>query len=318
MVMVPTPLPPAPVERFSWDEVTGLYLASACDSKHTRRAYGRWLRVAGQVLGVGHVDDLTGAELAEFRSWVLQGLAGKAASQEQALAALRSFLAWARVHGAHQLPGDLVAQELRTTGGHSAKPLDVLTEAEIPRFLAAAETARDAALLVVMLGGGLRVGETVGLDVSDVRADQAGGGLLYIRQGKGRRDRSVPVHDEVVDAVRAYLAESGRMMGVAGPLFRPHDRGARARGGARGRRLTEKSVWHIVQECRRRAGILGKSITPHSLRHTYALRTLKASKNVVAVQALLGHASLATTQTYVRHLDLTDLRHAVPALPEPR
>jgi site-specific recombinase XerD len=80
-------------------------------------------------------------------------------------------------------------------------------------------------------------------------------------------------------------------------------------------RLSTRAVGYLVRRALEKAGLAAKAISPHSLRHTYAIRALRAGGNVIAVQKLLGHASVATTQRYLDHLALGELRAAVPPLP---
>lgn len=80
-------------------------------------------------------------------------------------------------------------------------------------------------------------------------------------------------------------------------------------------RLTTRAAGYIVERSTAAAGIDAKQISPHNLRHTFAIRSLRSRHDVIAVQKLLGHVSVATTQRYLNHLDLTELRQAVPNLP---
>ena len=107
------------------------------------------------------------------------------------------------------------------------------------------------------------------------------------------------------DAARAYRARTGRQLGQGGPLFRAHDRAATKlpRG-----RLTTRAVGYVVERCTTAAGIDAKRISPHRLRHTSAVPSLRSRHDVIAVQKPLEHASVATTQRYLDHLDLAELR----------
>ncbi len=316
------PLAPATAAGTSWPVVLDAYLATAVDSDHTRRAYRRHVTAALDWCGVATLAELTGAGLAAYRAHVTS-LSAAPASQAQALAALRSFLTWSRTMGAHALPGDVVQVALRTPRATVLRPYSVLSDAEITRVLGAAGNPRDRALLAVLLGAGLRAAEVCGLDVRDVQEDGDGGTVLLVRQGKGRKDRAVPVQPDVARLVRAYLAAAGRRLGDEGPLFRAHDRAAHRRADHRrerdhqraDRRLSTRAVGYLVQRATAAAGVEAKAISPHSLRHSFALRALRHGGNVVAVSKLLGHASISTTQRYVNHLALAELRAAVPALP---
>jgi site-specific recombinase XerD len=294
-----------------WQLVVEAYLDAALDSPHTRRAYARHLRHAFAVLGVATVSELTGADLARYRADVISSDLAPG-SQAQALAALRSFLSWSRTLGAHRLPGEVIRIALKTPTVVVRRPYRTLGEGDIAAVLATASTSRDRALLGVLLGGGLRAAEAVGLDVTDLHDDPDGGLVIAVRRGKGRRDRQVPVQPEVASLLLAYLAETGRRLGNPCPLFRAHDRGHHLRERVR---LSTRAVGYLVQQVLRRAGLSAKAISPHSLRHTYAIRALRSGGNVIAVQKLLGHASVATTQRYLDHLGLGELRAAVPPLP---
>lgn len=312
-VMVPTAraiIQPLAHETL-WPVVVEAFLAAAVDADHTRRAYRRHLHDALTRIGRPTVRDLTGADLAAWRGFVVASRLSPS-SQAQALAAVRSFLAWAGSMGAHHLPGDTVRVALRTPRATVQKPYQVLTDAEVRALFTAATSPRDRALLAVLLGAGLRAAECVGLDGRDVREDGDGGTYLHVRQGKGRKDRSVPVQDDVARYLRTYLADTGRLLGYVGPLFLAHDRAVR---GREGKRLSARAVGYRVQRLVGEAGIVAKQISPHSLRHTYALRALKRGGNVIAVSKLLGHASIATTQRYLDHLGLAELRAVVPLLP---
>src|SRR3954469_8044917 len=214
---------PAPLTYTTpWPVVVDAYLAAAVDSAHTRRAYRRHLEHAFGCLGVGSVAELTGAHLAAYRAQLTTASTLASASTSQALAALRSFLGWAGSMGAHRLPAEAIKVALRTPSSQVQRPYQVLADAEIAAVLTVATTPRDRALLGVMLGAGLRAAEVVGLDVQDVH-DGVDGTLLHVRQGKGRKDRLVPVQPDVAQLVRSYLVATGRHLLSPGPLFRAHD-----------------------------------------------------------------------------------------------
>jgi site-specific recombinase XerD len=300
-----------PLAVTPWRIVIDAYLAAGVDSDHTRRAYRRHIEQACTAMGVDSLADMNGAMLATYRTQVT-GSNLAPATQAQALAALRSCLRWARTMGAHQLPDEVIKVALRTPRATVQRPYAVLSEPEIAAMLAAAQTARDKALLAVLFGAGLRVAEAAALDVGDVQEDGDGETVLHVRQGKGRKDRTVPVQADVARLLRSYLSQTGRRLGDSGPLFRAHDRAAKRLPRAR---LTVRAIAYVVERTARMAGIEAKAISPHSLRHTYALRALRHGGNVVAVSKLLGHASISITQKYVDHLALAELRQAVPPLP---
>ncbi|MDR5683528.1 MAG: site-specific tyrosine recombinase XerD [Armatimonadota bacterium] len=148
------------------------------------------------------------------------------------------------------------------------------------------EGARDRAMLELLYASGLRVSELVGLDVGDV--DLAAETVRMV--GKGNKERLVPVGVCAVRAVRAYL-ERARPLLVRG----------RATGalfvGRGGQRLSRQSAWAVVRKYGRQAG-LRLAVTPHVLRHSFATHLLEGEADLRAVQEMLGHASISTTQVY--------------------
>jgi integrase/recombinase XerD len=133
------------------------------------------------------------------------------------------------------------------------------------------------------------------------------------RHRAGRTDRVVPVRRDVALIVRRYLASTGRPLGATGPLFLSRDPAHRRDN----QRLSPRAVGFLLAELLDRANIEGKRISPHSCRHTYAIRALRSGASTVTVQKLLGHASAVTTQRYLDHLETSELRSAVPVPPLP-
>lgn len=150
--------------------------------------------------------------------------------------------------------------------------------------------ARDRALVELLYGAGLRVGEAVALDVRDVDLRE---GEVRV-WGKGGKERIVPLPRAARDALAAYLELRRRPGVLAEPLFASLSRGARRSGP---RRLDERSVRRLL---RRRAAAAGVADTvhPHRLRHSYATHLLDMGADLREIQELLGHASLSTTQRY--------------------
>ena len=170
---------------------------------------------------------------------------------------------------------------------------------EAPLKLTTPEAMRDAAMLELLYASGLRVSELINLDLRDVNSSEQ-----YVRcVGKGSKERIVPLHQRAVDAVVAYIDGS-----------RPKLQGPRKLGGValflnrRGERLTRQGFWLILKGYGRLAGIKG-SITPHTLRHSFATHLLAGGASLRNVQELLGHASISTTQVYT-HLTTNQVREA--------
>jgi integrase/recombinase XerC len=173
--------------------------------------------------------------------------------------------------------------------------------------------ARDAAMVELLYGCGLRVGELVGLDVkASVGAERGGRGWIDLQAaevhvlGKGGKRRSVPLGREALQALARWLAVRGAP-GAEGTSIEA----AALFPGRHGTRLTAQSVW---QRLRRRSQLAGLAtpVHPHMLRHSFASHLLQSSGDLRAVQELLGHASITSTQIYTR-LDFQHLARAYDA-----
>lgn len=285
------------------------FLAAALDSPHSRRAYGRHILEAFRFWGVATLEEISGGHLAAYRAHVLEG-GGAVASQAQALAAVRAFLLWvANLGGRTRFTADQVRQLLKGPRGKASGLLSILSPDEARRLVDVADSPRNRAMALVMLGGGLRAAEACSLDGRDLGQDAEGEPLLRIH-GKGRKERLVPIHAMVAAAIHAYLLATGRRVGTPGPVFLPQDRGAKRRAS---QALSPRSLQRLVATLVQRAGV-AKAISPHCLRHTYATHVLKKGGNIVGLARLLGHASVATTQRYADHLELSELRDLVPPI----
>jgi integrase/recombinase XerD len=177
---------------------------------------------------------------------------------------------------------------------------DVLTVDEVDRLLAqprgdGPQVLRDRAMLEVLYAAGLRVSELVALDVADVHL-----AVEYVHcVGKGSKERIVPIGAAAVRALQRYLAH-------ARPVLTGGRQTAAMFVNRRGGRLTRQSVWTLLRRSARTAGIR-KPIHPHTLRHSFATHLLDGGADLRAVQEMLGHASVVTTQIYT-HLTRSRLR----------
>ena len=200
------------------------------------------------------------------------------------LAVVRRFLKWALLRG-------LVMEELgaRISVPKPAALPRTLTEGEVGQLLERTESLRTRAILEVLYGTGLRANELVSLDLGDVDLLSQ---LVFVREGKGRKERLVPFGASVKEALRAYLRERPP---CDGPLFLSRSRG----------RLTRTGLGTLVAKAGVRAG-LERLVSPHRLRHSFATHLLRNGADVRHIQALLGHASLCSTQVYLA-LDVGDL-----------
>ena len=172
-----------------------------------------------------------------------------------------------------------------------------LSEEEVERLLDAvtghdAPARRDRAILEVLYGTGLRISELVGLSIGDLDLDDA----LVLAHGKGGRERMVPLGRAAVVSLEAWLTQAGRGAMTPARWARRTDADAvflNRRGG----RLSRQGAWAIVRKYGDQVG-LGERLTPHVLRHSCATHMVDHGADIRAVQELLGHASISTTQVY--------------------
>jgi integrase/recombinase XerC len=216
------------------------------------------------------------------------------------LSTLRSFFRWACREGhLDKSPAKGLATPKLPT------PLPrAMTVPDTERLLAADDEEglipeRERALFELLYASGLRVSEAAGLDVEDVDFSAR----LVRVTGKGSRERIVPFGGAAADALRDYLPSRAALRHRADP---DGEDGEPLFVNARGGRLTTRSMARLLKRRLRAAG-LPEEISPHALRHTFATHLLQAGADLRAIQELLGHASLSTTQKYT-HLDAARLR----------
>jgi integrase/recombinase XerC len=236
---------------------------------------------------LGALAALRGADFRAWLAWEANEGRGNA-TRARHLAAVRSFFRWlARQHGVENAQVRILATP------RARKPLPRALTAEQARDVAddigslsdsSAQAARDVALFTLLYGCGLRIAEALALNVAD--APRPGGEAPLRVTGKGSKQRLVPVLPAVREAVGAWLRLHPRPTPDA-PLFL----------GARGGRLDPAVAQRTLRHYRRLAG-LPEHATPHALRHSFATHLLAGGGDLRAIQELLGHANLSTTQRY--------------------
>lgn len=275
------------------------YLAlEAGSSPHTLEAYlrdTRRLALHAAARGRRGPQEITPAELREF-IYALKDVGLSPATIHRQISALRTYFRFLVGEG-HQTrnPADRIESPKRWR----TLPT-VLSHADTERLLAAPSPdvslgIRDRALLEFAYASGARVSELVGLRLQDVLFEEGIARLF----GKGAKERLVPVGRRALGAVALYARE------IRPALDRGHGKG-RLFLNARGSPLSRVGAWGIIRQAARRAG-LTKRVTPHTLRHTFATHLLEGGADLRAVQEMLGHADLATTQLYT-HVDREYLR----------
>jgi len=166
---------------------------------------------------------------------------------------------------------------------------------EQPAKLNTLEAKRDKAMLELLYASGMRISELVGLNLGDVNTEEG-----FVRCfGKGHKERIVPIHEQAARSVKEYIGETRPK------LARKKDEIALFLN-PRGDRLTRQGFWQKLKEYAKSAG-LGNQISPHTLRHSFATHMLSGGADLRAVQELLGHANISTTQVYT-HLTSEHVR----------
>jgi integrase/recombinase XerC len=261
-------------------------------SPHTLRAYGDDVSTflgfqAGHVGGA--ISDKTLAKLspADIRAFITarrsEGLG--AGGVQRALAAIRSFYKFLAREGILE---NAAARSIRTPRVRRALPRPLSVDDAQRAIDEAGEHdvewlgARDAALLTLLYGAGLRISEALGLKRGDIPLGET---LTVL--GKGRKERSVPVLPLLNEALTAYVGKIPFTGAPSSPLFLSR----------RGKPMSAREAQGLMQKLRGRLG-LPERATPHALRHSFATHILQGGGDLRSVQELLGHASLSTTQIY--------------------
>ena len=285
--------------REAVDEFARYLSAERNRSPHTVRAYASdVVSLLDHAVRMGKREpaDLT---LTVLRSWLarLRSTGSARASLARRATAARTFTAWAHRDG--RMPHD-VGATLKSPAPRRALP-HVLRVDQAHSLIGGVHPTdptglRDAVVLELLYGSGIRVSELCSLDIGDVDFERR----LVRVLGKGAKERSVPFGQPAKRAIKAWLRH-GR------PAFAGPASGSALLLGARGRRLNPTTARRIVAEHSRAVGLA--HVTPHTLRHSAATHLLDGGADLRSVQELLGHASLASTQIYT-HVSRERLRHA--------
>jgi len=259
------------------------------------------------------------------------------------LAGMKAFISYWIQRQRVAMSRDMLNQICKSVKGKSEKRYDILSEHEAAALVSSARTPsdstpnrkgwqpqytdlpilaqRDGAIVLLALGTGCRVAELANLNISDISQEVQGASSvwwLHIRQGKGNKDRFVPIADNVAHEVVKYVRATGRALSKAS------DKDMSIWLTRRGGRLSIDHMRAIIDSAADRAAnqnTIGrdKIISPHSLRHTYAMSVLEGNEKqgrrpgtLLEVKELLGHANVATTQRYLDHIDKRKLAVLAP------
>jgi integrase/recombinase XerC len=262
-------------------------------SRHTLAAYGHDLRSFAAFLSRHHggplsLRDILATPQSDLRAWMAACRTGGLGprSLARALSAVKGFTAWAAEREGLDATVILSARGPKYRR-KLPRPLSIEGAGEMLEVAGQQsrgdwQQARDAAVVTLLYGCGLRISEALALKGTDHPLPP----VLRIT-GKGGKTRLVPVLPQAADAVAAYVALLPEPPDPAGPLFR----------GARGGALSPRIIQLAMEKARNQLG-LPATATPHALRHSFATHLLSAGGDLRAIQELLGHASLSTTQAY--------------------
>jgi integrase/recombinase XerD len=264
-------------------------------SDNTLEAYGRDLADFAGAMIEQRIEDAQSVRTEHVSDWV-RGLAESGlepSTQARMLVAVRGFYK-------HLVREKAVAEDparLVDLPKPKKRLPETLSYEEVIRLLvAAAENHRDRAIVALLYGAGLRVSEVIHLEMSQLHLASA---VIRVR-GKGDKERAVPIGRQVIDLVQRYLEleRSARLGGRSSELVFP----GRSRSGV----YTRQAVFAMLRKLGARAS-LERDVSPHRLRHAFATHLVQGGADLRAVQAMLGHADLRTTEVYT-HVDDEHLR----------
>ncbi len=274
-------------------------------SVNTVISYDRYLKRFLNYIKIDNPEKVTEGMVREYRLWLNRQSGTKTGrnietmkprTQNYYLIALRAFLKFIRKRGINSLNPELI--ELAKVPERS---IDMISSEELSRLMKAPDTSklsglRDQAILELLFSTGLRVSELCGLSQEDVDLSRD----EFSVRGKGDKIRVVFLSDTARNAVRRYLKERKDFDDA---MFIQYGKNAKnASTKNKDLRLTPRSVQRIIRKYATIAGITRK-VTPHVIRHSFATDLLRNGADIRSVQALLGHANIATTQVYTHVTD---------------
>lgn len=282
-----------------WIDGFGDYLRSECHlAENTTLAYGRDLRRFERWLGTRDLRQLTVQDLADYAGW-LHGEGLAPASLARHVVSLKMFFRFLQLEGIldENLVELLGSQKLWQRVPH------VLTPQMVNRLLSSPGESdrywrRDRALLELLYATGCRASELSALGVRDTHLSEG----YCLCHGKGDKQRIVPLGKRAIAAVREYLKDERPQLASAAPSTPTWLLLSR-----RGRRLRREMIWELLKKYARRVGA-PSSVSPHTMRHSFATHLLAGGADLRQVQEMLGHANISTTQIYT-HVDPTRLKN---------
>ncbi|MBO8475909.1 MAG: site-specific tyrosine recombinase XerD [Bacteroidetes bacterium] len=244
------------------------------------------------------LSDITEPDLHEFLS-TLHDLGISPRSQARIISGIRAFFHFLKIeHYIPHNPAELL--ELPKIGQHlpdtlSVKEIDAMEQATDPDTY---EGVRNKAIIETLYSCGLRVSELVGLQISNFFINEE----FIVVKGKGNKQRMVPISRSAIDSILAYMEKRNSLVikkGSEDILFL----------NRRGAMMSRVMIFYIIKDLCSKCGI-DKRISPHTLRHSFATHLLEGGANLRAIQQMLGHESISTTEIYM-HIDRSHLRREI-------
>jgi integrase/recombinase XerD len=308
---MPSPASIAPTHPDSW--ISSFLAAQAADlgaAKNTQLAYGRDLKDFADWLS-RHASSFATAGRDQVEAYLVfcdaQGLSK--ATRARRLSAIRQLYRFAHEEGwrddnpALRIKGPGASQRL--PGTLSLPEVERLLDAARRKGRSAPERLRNCALVELLYATGMRVSELVGLPVAAVR----GNPKMILVKGKGDKERMVPLSPPARAAVQEWLAERDAQEDAGRKLGKPASKQLFPGPGVDGH-LTRQHFYLLIKDIAVQGGVDPSTVTPHTLRHAFATHLLAGGADLMVIQALLGHADVATTEIYTHVLD-EDLRRLV-------
>ena len=274
----------------SYMELFGNFLHNQNKSKHTMKSYLSDMKqfLIWRENSSGDVEFtpsmITRLDIVQYKNHMLTVAGRKSSGVNRALSAIVAFCAWARMEGyTQENPAVIISwtKPVKNPPKSLSEPEQELLLQEIHR----SGNRRDIAMVQLMMGAGLRIGEVESLNLADLQLTDRNG-MVAIREAMGRKYRMVPLNMDICKALHAYLA------------VRP-GRGEALFISQKGGRLTSNAIWKVIKKYGKSAGI--NDLTPQSLRHTFGILLIqKHNVDIATTAALMGHENIASTAVYAK------------------
>jgi integrase/recombinase XerD len=288
----------APNEAIRWLGPFTDYLRSECHlAENTTAAYQRDIKRFSVWLGKRHLTSLTIARLSDYAAWLHeQNLAPPSVARH--LVTLKVFFRYLQIE---EVLKDNQAELLGSQRLWQRVP-EVLSPKVVNEFLNAPKqydsfVLRDRVMLELLYATGCRASELSNMKTMDVHLDES----FCLCHGKGDKQRLVPLNPSAIDAIKLYMKDERPRLVANAPTTPDWLLLSR-----RGLRLRREAIWELVKKYAARAGI-APSVSPHTMRHSFATHMLAGGADLRQLQEMLGHANITTTQIYT-HVDTTQLK----------